>query len=60
MKQQEVIITLKEYKELLLLHAEYQRVVGQYQILYNEYQRLLPKKKVLTKKNQIGFIKEEK
>lgn len=57
MKRQEVIITLKEYKELLLLHAQYQELLGQYQLLSYAYQQVT-KKKTLTKKEKIGFIKE--
>lgn len=55
MKRQEVIITLKEYKELLLLHAQYQELLGQYQLLSYAYQQVTKKKQEPKQKRKIGF-----
>lgn len=58
MKRQEVIISLKEYRNLLLLQAEYEKLLGQYQLLSYAYQQT--QKEKVKKKNPIGFNCQEK
>lgn len=58
MKRQEVIIALKEYKELLLLQADYEKLLGQYQLLSYAYQQ--QEEEQPKTKNLIRFKTKEK
>lgn len=56
MKKQEIIIELEEYKELLMLAAEYEKVLGQYQLLSYAYQQVVgTEQATVKKKEKIGF-----
>ena len=56
MKRTKVIIELKEYRELLLLQADYEKLLGQFNLLSYAYKQT--QEKVLEKK-PIGFRTEE-
>ena len=57
MKEQTIKITLEEYKQMRDMLEDYQRLLGEYQLLYYMYNQLTyqPEEEKVKKKNKIGF-----
>ena len=55
--EQKITITLKEYKQMRDMLEDYQRLLGDYQLLYYMYNQLTyqPEPEKVKKKNKIGF-----
>ena len=50
--EQKITITLKEYKQMRDMLEDYQKMLGEYQLLNYVYQ---PEEEKVKKKNKIGF-----
>lgn len=57
MEKQTITITLEEYKQMRDMLEDYQRLLGDYQLLYYMYNQLTyqPEEEKVKKKNKIGF-----
>ena len=57
MENQTIKITLEEYKQMRDMLEDYQRLLGEYQLLYYMYNQLTyqPEPEKVKKKNKIGF-----
>lgn len=55
MEKQTITITLEEYKELRDIMEDYQKLIGDYNLLYKMYRDLVPKETKTKKKQKIGF-----
>ena len=57
MDTQKITITLEEYKQMREIIEDYQRLLGEYQLLYYMYNQLTyqPEEEKVKKKNKIGF-----
>ena len=57
MDKQTIKITLEEYKQMRDMLEDYQRLLGEYQLLYYMYNQLTyqPEEEKVKKKNKIGF-----
>ena len=56
-KNKQLKITLEKYKYLRDMLEDYQRLLGEYQLLYYMYNQLTyqPEEEKVKKKNKIGF-----
>ena len=55
MEEQTVTITLEEYKQLRDILEDYQRLLGEYNLLTYAYNLQNPPEQKVKKKNPIGF-----
>lgn len=57
MKNQEIKISLEEYKQMRDMLEDYQKLLGEYQLLSYVYNQLTyqPEEEKVKKKNKIGF-----
>ena len=55
MENQQIIITLKEYKELRNIAEAYQELIGRYNLLAHVYNEMVQPMEEVEEKPKIGF-----